>query len=296
MPITQIDPYYAAGTASIANGAKAVTGSGTSWLTNVEPGDQFFGLDGRMGIVDTINSNTSITLLENWPGTTQAAGKYAVYRVPDSVRLENFNQRMVNLLVGGNLTALGGLTLAANKMVYATGAGALALTDLTAFARTLLDDADAAAFYATLGQIPNGQVRNDLTADKAYRRGNILGGLSQSGGVPTGGLLEYGSNANGAYLRLADGTLVCWTDYTFSSTAINTATPTGFRSSAAVLNYPAAYSAAPKVFAQSDAANVSAFAGWANGGGSSMSVYLFSPVSVTGVTQKISLMTIGRWF
>lgn len=35
---------------------------------------------------------------------------------------------------------------------------------------------------------------------------NILGTVSQSGGVPTGAIIESGSNSNGKWLKLADGT------------------------------------------------------------------------------------------
>ena len=51
---------------------------------------------------------------------------------------------------------------------------------------------------------------SDRIYTRLYRRGNVLATVTMGGGGnPTGGLMERGSNANGKYIRFADGTQIC---------------------------------------------------------------------------------------
>jgi hypothetical protein len=45
----------------------------------------------------------------------------------------------------------------------------------------------------------------------------IVGTVSQSGGNPTGALFQNGANANGDFLRTADGTQICWNVLSFGA-------------------------------------------------------------------------------
>jgi len=60
---------------------------------------------------------------------------------------------------------------------------------------------------------PNSNSDRTLTLPDAagtmFNQGNILGTVSESSGVPTGAIIERGSNANGEFVKFADGTQIC---------------------------------------------------------------------------------------
>jgi len=61
------------------------------------------------------------------------------------------------------LASIAGLTTAADKMIYTTGADTYAVIDLSAFARSVLDDANAGAARTTLGAAASG-ANSDITS------------------------------------------------------------------------------------------------------------------------------------
>ncbi len=88
-------------------------------------------------------------------GTPTTASVRANFGAAKS-EIEALQAAIASLEVGkqpldATLTALAGVITVANRLIYATGADQFATAELTAFARTLLDDANAAAARATLG-------------------------------------------------------------------------------------------------------------------------------------------------
>jgi hypothetical protein len=97
---------------------------------------------------------------------------------------------------------------------------------------TFPDRADAyVAWWAT--------VASELNGVEVYGRTNIVGTVSESSGVPTGAIIQTASNANGRYIRYADGTQICTHQLSPSDSANTTWT------------YPIAFSATPQVFGNS---------------------------------------------
>lgn len=92
----------------------------------------------------------------------------------------------------------------------------------SAFGRGFVAAADSAAGRTAL-ELGSAATRNALgTTGDLYSRDSILGTVSQSAGIPTGAIIERGSNANGEYTKFADGTLICTTTVDLPPTAIYT--------------------------------------------------------------------------
>lgn len=288
---------YRIGTVTVNNGSQSVTGSGTAWAgAGLKEGDQIE-VNGLIAEIASVQSNTALTLRRNWPGATASGQQYTIWRLDDGARSLNAINNLLPALGGGTLTSLAALNASANQMPFFTGAGVMALTNLTAAARTLL----GRATIETTGTA-------DVTAGRlirvqdGYVRSSVVGTVSQSGGVPTGAVIQRGSNANGQFVRFADGTQICW-GRTVVDQSIDANTRTAFSQT-----FPAAFSQVPSFFPTTRSNNsdlagelaarhlkVSSYAGPGNDLTTSVIVVAVNTHS-SSLTLRVDYKAIGRWF
>jgi hypothetical protein len=127
-----------------------------------------------------------------------------------------------------------------------------------------------------------------------YQQSSLVGTVSQTAGLPTGAVVQRGSNTNGEFTRWADGTQVCWRSG-LNVTNASTASGAIFRSSTnATWTFPIAFSAAPAVTADTD--NPDCWASLAAApSATSVQMRAFSGISqATAVPLRVS--AVGRWF
>ena len=131
------------------------------------------------------------------------------------------------------------------------------------------------------------------TNGDVYAEGNILGTVSQTAGVPTGSILEKGSDANGEYVRYADGTQICW-NYAAGNLAANDATGSLFRTAATTTwTFPVAFIAAPVVTGSTDTSVRWVSVGTAT---TTNAVFRHYAAITSATTIGTTLMAIGRWY
>jgi len=142
-----------------------------------------------------------------------------------------------------------------------------------------------------------------------YSSGNILGTVSESSGVPTGAIIQRGSNANGEFVRYADGTMQCWIKGTLVD---HTASLSGTARLVGSWTFPATFSGGAETVAAS--INLPAHSGanfvgctrtdvisWGSGDNSTtstqISVFFTGDVSTTNARiENMQANAFGRWY
>lgn len=230
-------PQLKTNTVTVTNGSNSVVGSGTAWLTGPNPvtvGAYLIISDENGGSptvyeVQAIPSDTSITLTTNWAGVT---GTYnAVIHI-------DFLPNGVPQLASGDLETVAVINRAHKILGDDIASGTAAATTTT---RGTVEKATSTESIAGVAddKFP------DVKGVKAFLYDRMVGTVSQSGGVPTGAIIERGSNANGEYTKFADGTLICSMAGLLDNASISVA----FRQRYTIgWTFPHQFSSTPKVY------------------------------------------------
>ena len=157
-------------------------------------GDYFYGIfkdsSGNNEVVKvTARSTDTMTIatggrgLDGTTARSWAAGDYFVAAITNAALEESVANPI--------LSAIGGLTAAADKLPYFTGPSQVATTDISTFARTLLDDPDAVTMRNTLGAagqaFPAGTSMIFFNATAPVGWTHVTGGIDHALRVVSGG-------------------------------------------------------------------------------------------------------------
>jgi hypothetical protein len=283
-------PWYKAGTVSVVLNSTTVTGTGTAFAANCRVGDAFLGPDGRWYEVANVASDTVISILPAYQGVNVDAGAYALapmqgYVKDSADQLRALVNKFGTLAAAASINALATVTGAADKLPYFTAADAIALATLTAQGRTFLAANSQANQRTALGL-------------GSAALAQLVGTVSQSGGVPNGAVFESGTTASGSYTKYADGTLVC---SGISTNSMVTNTPGGnvFHSASVTFTFPAQFVGAVPKITHGSLTTVNYYSWTAMEGGiaanlTSTTLRLVSPVN--SAIGYICYVARGRWY
>jgi len=222
--------------------------------------------------------------------------------------------------IGGNLPAVPGGNIAATdgsippgQYAYDTAVGHVGgptgvVTGALRHARRTSSGGEAQSLIAEEPSSLRGTVYTrgrSLGVWSTFRRhfdtGNLLGAVSQSAGVPTGAVIERGSNANGSYVRFADGTQICWRVENHTDLAF-TAFGNIFSSDNIVPgDWAAAFSASFPVSVATDFRGTNNTRIWGASAGANQNTfpcdsYRFSRADAGAASCRAYFTAIGRWF
>lgn len=128
---------------------------------------------------------------------------------------------------------------------------------------------------------------------------NILGAVSMLDGVPVGGIVESGENANGMYIKFAGGLMLCFCKLDVSGIAVTSQGGSIFQNATAVrVNYPATFVGVVRSFSEA-----MYFGGGARPWsilvtqGTTYSDYVFQAgSSMSNFSGSVLVGVVGRWY
>ncbi len=187
-----------------------------------------------------------------------------------------------------------------------TGHAEMGLSGNTEFSIKVSPDGgswtEALRFDAASGTASGAAVQNSaadttpgrlMRADYGYGPGNVLGTVGESGGTPTGAVIQRGSTANGDYVRFADGTQICTA--TLGAVACTIATGALHASDSATWDFPIAFAPGIGPALSGSGGGIGRFVGFDAPSATQVSYQVLS-ASSDATALPPSIIAIGRWF